>query len=520
MLDYLLKNGTVVDGSGSEPFIANIGIKGDVIACLGSEDASALQVLDAEGLVVSPGFIDSHSHSEYTLLADGRAEGKVFQGITTEINGNCGFSAAPLYGEALEHRETLCKELGIKERWSTFGRYFDILERSGIALNFVSLCGHGNLRASVTGYSDSRPEEADLEGMKELLGDALKEGARGLSTGLIYPPGIYSDTEELIKLSGVLSHAEIYTTHMRSEGDFLIESLEEAIRIAEGAGVRVHISHIKTAGRKNWKKAESLLKLIKDAGERGIELTCDRYPYLAASTSLDTVLPPWALEGGDEEVVRRLRESRTVEKVKGEIPAANDDYWKNIYISTVKKEANRWMEGESIHDLALKRGIGPVDFFFDILVDEASRVGALFFSMNEDNLTRFLMLPNVMVGTDSAARSQTGPTHEGRPHPRGFGTFPRFVGRYIRDKGLMGLPEAIRKVTALPARTFGLEKRGLIKEGCFADIVAFDYGKIIDRATYKEPYKRPEGIKELFVNGTPVLRGGEMTGALPGRALR
>jgi len=543
MVDTLIKGGLIFDGTGSEPFEADIGISGDRIAFINKKakvksqspsvtrrgeksEVSANRVIDAKGLAVSPGFIDTHAHSEFTLLADHRAEGKISQGITTEIDGNCGLSAAPLYGEALKQREEDLMELGIVERWTTFKGYFDILGK-GIALNFVTLVGHGNLRACVAGYENKALNNNEIKKMRVLLKEAIKEGAIGLSTGLIYPPGVYSTTEELINLlrpsSFILRRSRlIYTSHMRSEGDKLLESIEEIIRIGRKAGVRVHISHIKTSGKKNWHKIDNAISLIEEARREGIRITCDRYPYIAASTDLDTILPPWVYEGGMKEELKRLKSSEFQEKIKKEIlyEYPEIEYWENVNIASVCSEKNRWMEGKSIAYIARHEDSETVDIFLKILIEEKLRVSAIFASMNEDNLKRFLSLPYVMIGTDSSARSTSGPTYKGKPHPRGFGSFPRFLGRYVRDNGLISMNEAIHKITMLPAKTFGISKRGVLKKGAFADLVVFDYRKIIDRATFDKPFLKPEGIYYVFVNGLSAVWEGELTGINAGRILK
>jgi N-acyl-D-amino-acid deacylase len=522
MLDYLLKNGLVIDGSGGEPIEANVGIRADRIAYVGHGEVPAREVMDVRGLVVSPGFIDTHGHSEFNLLADGRAEGKVSQGVTTEINGNCGLSAAPLFGEAREHREVSLEELGVQERWSTFGEYFTILRAKGVAINFATLCGHGNLRASVIGYRDVAPGADDLSRMKALLADALREGAKGLSTGLIYPPGVYSKTEELIALSDAVVSIKphgIYASHMRDEGDALIEAMEEVVRIGREASIAVHISHVKTAGEQNWSKLESALGCMNEARASTLALTCDRYPYIASSTDLDSVLPSWVYDGGVEEELKRLRDRATRERIIAEMFPKDDSYWEKVYVSSVISPHNKWMEGENIGVIAGRQRKRPQDTLVDILIDEETRAGAIFFSMDEGNLRRFLSLPYAMIGSDSSVRSFSGPTVTGKPHPRGFGSFPRFLGVYVRDQGLMGLPEAIRRITSLPASTFCLDGRGFLKVGYSADVVVFDYMRIIDRSTFREPYRRSEGIAHVFVNGIPALREGEFTGSLSGRVL-
>ena len=536
----VIKNGLIFDGTGSEPFEGDIGISGDRIVFINKKAVDSRRkfnppspplekggkggfdrVIDAKDMAVTPGFIDTHAHSDFTLLADPCAEGKVCQGITTEINGNCGLSAAPLYGKVFKQREEDLKELGIQERWSTFEEYFRILEKRSITLNFATLVGHGNIKACVTGYQNRKLLTADRKKMHALIKKSINEGAIGISTGLIYSPGVYSDTEELIEMARCCNNL-IYTSHMRSEGDTLIESIEEIIRIAKEAGINVHISHIKTSGQKNWQKIDNAISIIEKAQKEGIRITCDRYPYTAASTDLDTILPSWIYEGGADEELKRLKSPKVQEKIKREILYEHPQkrYWGNIHISSLSSEKNRWMEGKSIASIARHENSEPVDILLKILCEEKLRVGAIFSFMNEDNLKRFLSLPYVMIGTDSSARCTCGPTHKGKPHPRGFGSFPRFLGRYVRNNGLMSMSKAINKITMLPAKTFGIRKRGILKKGAFADIVIFDHKKIIDRATFDEPFLKPEGIYYVIANGLPALWEGRLTGINTGRILK
>ena len=523
-IDILIKGGTVYDGSLSSPSVKDIAVAGDAITAMGNFHANeAFAVIDAAGLAVAPGFIDTHAHSDFTILADPRAEGKVSQGVTTEINGNCGMSAAPLYNKAFERRQDDLKNLGIREQWNTFSEYYALLAKKGIALNLASLAGHGNIRGSVMGYDDRMPAEDDFSEMSALLKAAMDEGAIGFSTGLIYPPGVYSKTEELIGLAKLLKDKGlIYASHMRNEGELLVEAVQEVIRIGREADIKVHISHIKTAGEKNWQKADRVIDLLEGARRSGVRLTCDRYPYIASSTDLDALLPAWTYEGGNEQEMKRLIDPVDSERIRQEIRAqtGKSDYWKTVIISSVDTEKNAWMEGMTVSEISASLGLSEFDAFSRILIEEKLRVGAIFLSMSEENLKKFLCLPYCMIGSDSSARSFDGPTKKGKPHARGFGTFPRFLGRYAGDNGLMGLSEAIYKSTSLPAMTFGLKNRGGLRVGMYADIVIFDPKTIMDRATFDDPYQRSSGIEHVLVNGVPVLRNGIFTGNFPGRVLR
>lgn len=470
---------------------------------------------------MAPGFIDCHAHSEFTVLADPAQEGKIFQGITTEINGNCGLSAAPLYGDYLAHRLEDIKEYDIPYRWNTLREYFQILEEIRPSVNFATLAGHGNIRGSVRGFKSGKPSPEEMKAMKGLLHEALADGAIGISTGLIYPPGIYSETKELIELtqSGyeILKKGKpfIYASHIRSEGDNLIEAVEEVIEIGKRTGSPVHISHLKTAGRNNWHKIDRILQLIHRAREDGLTITADRYPYTASSTDLDSVLPSWVFEGGKEKEIERLRTQK--EKLKKYLSSINPD---EIVICSVEKEKNKWMEGRSLKEISSKVKKDIPELIIDLLIEENLRVGAIFYTMSEDNLERFLKEPFMSIGTDSSSRSFNGPTRKGRPHPRGFGSMPRFLGYYSREKGLFSLEEAIMKITSIPAKIFKIKERGILKDGAFADLVIFDPERIQDRADFNNPFLKPEGIYYVFVNGLPAIYDGKATGIRNGRVLR
>ncbi|MFQ3573801.1 MAG: D-aminoacylase [Thermodesulfovibrionales bacterium] len=523
MFDFFIVNALCLDGTGRDPYHINIGISNDLISYMGDSVFDSKVTIDADGLCLAPGFIDTHCHSEFTLIADPRAHGRIAQGVTTEINGNCGLSAGPMFGDCARHRESDFLQYQIAHRWNTFDDYFQILRGSGIGVNFATLCGQGNIRASVMGYKEGRASDDELDEMYSHIKHAVMSGIKGLSSGLIYPPGVFTETEELVALCSYLKGLKpdaLYVPHMRSETDHLIEAIEETIRIGRETGIRLHVSHLKTGGRENWHKIDRVIALIEEARAEGVEITCDRYPYIASNTDLDTVLPKWVLSGGIEEEIRRILDTDTRRRIKLELQNETRQYWEGIYISSVFRQENRWMEGLGVSEIAGMLGKDVVDTVLDIIVEDEAKTSAIFFSMCEENLRRFLQLPYMSIGSDSAVRCFDGVTNQGRPHPRGFGSFPRFLGKYVRDEGLMPLQEAIRRITSLPARIFGLSNRGELRVGYYADIVLFDYKKIIDRADYKDPFVKPEGIHWVFVNGMPVYENGRFSNLLPGRILQ
>ncbi len=522
--DIIIKNGNVFDGSGGRPFIADIGVVEDRVAAVGNlAQAVSELTLDINGFAVCPGFIDTHAHSEFTLLADPRAAAKILQGVTTEVNGNCGLSAGPLIGAYAERREGDLKELNIPERWQSLDEYFLLLENRSPALNFLTLVGHGNIRGAVMGYADRAATSAEMAEMKSLLKNSLEHGACGLSTGLIYPPGVYSDVEELVELlSEVASNGGIYATHMRSESDKVVESVKEALEIGKRGRVPVQISHLKTAGRNNWNKIDEIFRLIDDSISKGQRVTCDRYPYVAASTDLDALLPAWVYEGGTQAEMDRLRDMAVIERIRNEIghEAGDEQYWEAVRVSTVNRNENKWMEGLDIFEISRRLKKDPFDAYIEILLTERLRVGGIFFGMSEENLKRILRQDYTMVGSDASARCFEGITASGRPHPRAFGTFPRFLGHYARDLQLQTFAEAVRKITSLPAKVFSIQDRGRICEGAYADLVIIDTGSIRDKATFEDPFLAPEGILHVFINGLQVVKNGALTGRRPGRVLR
>ncbi|MBI5141677.1 MAG: D-aminoacylase [Nitrospirae bacterium] len=518
-----IKNALVYNGSGGEPFVADVMIRDGKIAAMGENIASGgATVIDASGLCLAPGFIDTHAHSEFTLLADPRAAGKIAQGVTTEINGNCGLSGGPLAGAYAERREADLKEYGIRERWRGMGEFLTLLASRNPAVNFATLVGHGNVRGAVVGYAARAATEPEMNGMKALVDEAMRAGAIGLSTGLIYPPGVYSDTAELAALASVAGrYGGIYATHMRSETDRVVESVNETIAIGKSGGLPVHISHMKTAGRRNWQKLDAIFEAIDRASESGLRVTCDRYPYTASSTDLDSVLPSWAFEGGTDAELARLNDKETLARIRRDMNSEADDesFWETVFVSSVAHEKNRWMEGMNIAAIAARLGKKPFDAMIGTIIADRLRTGAIFFGMSEDNLRRILAQEYAMVGSDASARSFDGITATGKPHPRGFGSFPRFLAKYCRDEGVLPLVEGIQRVTSLAADTFGLAGRGRIQPGAWADIVVFDIDALMDGATYENPFAPPQGIRHVFVSGVHAVRDGEITGARGGRIL-
>ncbi|MEE9524794.1 MAG: amidohydrolase family protein, partial [Thermodesulfovibrionales bacterium] len=418
VLDIVIKNAFIYDGSGTSPFSASVGIKDKKIIYIGKEHYESAKIIDVDGLALSPGFIDTHGHSEFSILSALECESKIAQGITTEINGNCGLSAAPLIKEAKKRREADIAEFGILERWSDFNEYFAVLEKRRPAINFATLTGHGNIRASVKGYAAGRSTNEEISEMAHLFDRSLASGSFGMSTGLIYPPGVFTGAEELVMLmrEADTNRNMVYATHMRSEGDKLIESIKEAITIGKEAGARIHISHLKTGGQENWHKVDDALRVFNSAVGQGVPVTFDRYPYTGASTDLDIMLPSWMYEDGNEQELKRLRASDTRKKIIDHLKAIYKEVnnYESVLVSSVVSEKNRWMEGKSIVYISRELKKTPEDTILDILIEENLRVGAIFMSMSEDNLRKILSHPMCMIGSDSSIRNYSGITAKGK----------------------------------------------------------------------------------------------------------
>ena len=524
--DILITGGVVYNGLGTPGRETDVAIKRDRIMHIapGLAEKSAVRVIDAAGLAVAPGFIDPHSHTDVELLVNPRAESKIRQGVTTEISGNCGFSAFPLNLSSFVERKRILKEkYDLNLDWVDVNGFFEKLEEGGMALNYATLLGHGTLREAVIGNEDRQSEDREIETMKALVEEHIRAGVFGLSSGLIYPPGIYAQSEEIIELCRVVaSHGGVYATHMRDEGDYLMESVEESIKVARETGVSLLISHLKLAYPRNWSKIHAVLSRISEVRAGGVDIMADRYPYTATSTFLSVFFPRWAREGTITEFLQKSKGTTVERKLRESIKAQEEKIgtWDNILISSVLTEKNRNLPGKSILQAAREAGKDPYDFIRDLLIEENDQVGMINFSLNEETFKRIIAHPLVVIGSDGWALAPYGKLADGKPHPRSYGTFPRMLGRYVREEKLMSLGHAIEKMTSMTAEKFGLTGRGRIMKGYFADIVLFDPDTVMDLSTWENPHRYGRGIEYVIVNGELVIDQGEHTGRLPGRVLK
>jgi N-acyl-D-amino-acid deacylase len=528
--DLIIRNGLVIDGSGNPGYRADLAIKGDRIVQIGKlKNAHGAREIDATGLVVAPGFIDMLGQSETYLLIDPRAMSKVMMGVTTEVTGE-GESIAPVNERLIKEQEDFNQRYNLTIDWRTLGEYFNRLEKQGAGVNLATFVGATQVREYVVGFDNRPPTAAELEQMKQLVAAAMKDGAFGVSTSLQYVPARFAKTEEIVELAKVAhQYGGIYITHQRSEANAIDASMDEILKIARRANIPVEIWHLKTAYKQNWGRMPEILRRIAAARRQGLKITADVYPYVAGSTSLSACLPPWALEGGTDRMVSRLRDPKTRERLKGEI-SADSKTWENIYLgsggpagiligSVVNRDLENW-QGKRLSEIASAQNKDPLDALFDFIIADHGQTGAIFFMMNEQDMQAALKSPFVSICTDSGARAIDGPLAGSKSHPRGWGTYPRILGHYVRDERLMPLEFAIHKMTGLPASNVGLKERGLLREGYFADITIFDPKTVIDRATFEVPDQYPEGIRDVIVNGQLSVDDGKRTPALAGRALR
>lgn len=528
--DLLIKNGRIVDGSGRAAYTADLAIKGDRIVRIGNlSNATATRTIDARGLVVAPGFIDMLGQSETYLLIDPRAMSKVMMGITTEITGE-GESIAPINERQIKEQQDFLKRFNLTIDWRTLDEYFKRLEKQGSGVNLGTFVGATQVREYVIGYDDRAPTAQELEDMKKLVADAMRDGALGLSSSLQYVPARFAKTDELIELAKVAKqHGGIYATHQRSEGHTIDASLDEVFEIAQKAQIPVEIWHLKTAYKKNWGRMPNVLASIMQARNRGLDITADIYPYIAGSTALSASLPPWAQEGGVEKMLARLRDPQTRQRLKKEI-SEDQTEWENIYLGSggpsgvlIGAVVNRELEslqGKRISEIAAEQKKDPLDTVFDLILSDKGQTGAIYFMMSELDMRAAMQAPFVSFCTDSGSRATDGPLAGSKSHPRGWGSYPRILGRYVREEKLLSLETAIHKMTGAPAARVGLRDRGLIRQGMFADITIFDPAKVIDRATFESPNQYPIGIEYVLVNGTISVDKGQRTSALAGRAIR
>ena len=528
--DVVIRGGTVYDGEGGPARQADVGIVGDTVRAVGTlGKAEARTVIDATGLAVAPGFINVLSWSTESLIADGRSQGEIRQGVTTEVFGE-GASMGP-YTEAMKKHET--EEQGdIKYdiTWTTLAEYLAFLEKKGVSPNVASFIGAATVREHVMGLRSGAPSPEQMQAMRELVRKEMEAGALGIGSSLIYAPGTFASTEELIELcKEAAKYKGTYISHLRSEADRLVEAVDELIRISREAGIPAEIYHLKAAGEPNWPKMDAVIQKIEAARREGLKINADMYTYTAGSTGFDACVPPWARDGGYEALFGRLQDPPTRNRILEEMTAPPKG-WENLCVAAgsperillvgFKNEALKPLTGKTLAEVARMRGTHPWNTVLDLILEDRTRVGVVFFLMSEDNVRKQLKLPWVSFGSDAASMAPEGVFLKSSTHPRAYGNFARWLGKYVRDEKLVPLPEAIRRLTGLPATNLGLKGRGFLKPGMFADVVVFDPATIADRATYENPHQYAVGVRHVLVNGVPVLKDGEHTGATPGRALK
>ena len=528
--DTIIRNGMVYDGSGNAPIAADVAINADTVAFIGDlSDKKAIEEIDAEGMAVSPGFINMLSWATESLIADGRSNSDIRQGVTLEVMGE-GWSMGPLSDKM--------KELSIAEQgdfkynieWTTLGEYLQYLEDKGISTNVASFVGATTLRIHEIGFEDREPTSEELERMKTLAATAMEEGALGIGSSLIYAPAFYAGTEELIELCKVASKYDgMYISHMRSEGDYWLEAIDELIRIAQEADIPAEIYHLKAGGKANWDKLDTVIEKIDSAREAGLKITTDMYNYVAGATGLDASMPPWVQEGGYDEWALRLQDPEIRAKVKAEMMAKGDG-WENLYfaagsadkliLSGFKSDSLKYLTGKTLKEVAEMRGTGYEETAMDLVWQDGSRVGTIYFLMSEENVKKQIVLPYMSFGSDAGSIAPEGLFLKYNPHPRAYGNFARLLGKYVREEKVIPLEDAIRKLTSQPATNLKLKKRGMLTPGYFADVVVFDPNTISDHATFDEPHQYSTGVIDVWVNGTRVLADGEHTGASGGRFVK
>ncbi len=528
LFDLIFLNGRIVDGAGNPWYKSDVGVRNGKIAAIGRlEKKDARRKINLDGLVISPGFIDIHSHSDASPWFAPEADSHIYQGVTTDVIGNCGGTAAPVSDFLKEDYRIIAKEYNIKFDWNTFGEYLDKLDTMKTSINLAPLVGQATIRMAVMGMDNRPPTRKELSLMKGHVAEAMKAGAFGLSTGLWYAPSGFAKTEEIIRLAKISAkYGGIYASHIRGEGDPLIDAVKEAIRIGEEAKLPVEISHHKAMGNRNWGKVHETLRLFEEARERGVDVTADVYAWTANATGLTAMLPHWVHAGGPEEFIKRLKDKETRSKIKKDIIAGIPGWeslvsecgWGRVMITRSRNHEE--YEGQMIQEIADKKKIDAYDFVFDLLIKEELQVEIVIFSISEEDAMYVMKHSLTMIASDSTSICPRGYIGKGKPHPRGYGNAVQFLGTYVRDKGLMPLEQGVRKLTSFPAQKIGLKDRGLIKEGYAADLAVFDPKKIANNATYQDPHKYPTGVHFVVVNGVIVVENGKHMGTYPGKILR
>lgn len=536
MVDLLIKNGQVIDGTGTPAVKMDVAVNdGKIVDIAPVLEMDSNKIIDASGLVVCPGFVDIHSHTDATIIVNSRAESKIRQGVTTEVVGNCGMSAAPLttkFMSDLKDHLTINSDFGgtatLGDSWHTFGEYIAYLNALPLGINMMPLVGFGTLRSAVMGHKDGVPTADEMAEMEMLLEQSLDAGAAGLSTGLEYVPESFAKTEELIQLCKVVARKDkLYATHMRSESQYLFPAVEEAIRTAEESGCRLQISHLKLGGQFNWGRTKKLFDLLESAVERGVRLSWDQYPYTAWGTGLVDYIPAWVTKAGHEELVKLLGDPVSRKKIRAEIDAEietgdhayNTAPWENVQIAMIRSKENKHLMGRRIADIAEERGVDPFDFIFDLLIAEKGMVKTLVFCMDEADVMTILQHPQTIISSDARAVATYGELSKGSPHPRYYGAFPRILGKYVREEKLMTLETAIKKMTSMPAKIMGLDTRGTLAPGKVADITIFNPDTVIDVASFENPHQYSRGIEKVIMAGTVVIDQGEHTGEMMGHII-
>jgi N-acyl-D-amino-acid deacylase len=528
--DVIIRGGTVYDGSGSAPSVTDVAISGDTIAAIGDlSNVSARTEVDASGLAVSPGFINMLSWATESLIEDGKSQSDIRQGVTLEVFGE-GWSEGPLNEEM--KRQIIDQQGDIKfaVEWTTLGEYLEYLVNRGSATNVASFVGATTVRIHEIGFEDRPPTDEELERMRGLVRQGMEEGALGVGSSLIYAPAFYAKTPELIELSKVAAeYGGMYISHMRSEGNRLLEAVDELITLAREADIAAEIYHLKAGGEANWPKMDRVIERVEAARAQGLRITADMYNYPAGATGLDAAMPPWVQEGGHDAWVERLKDPAIRRRVRREMSTPTDE-WENLYLDTgspekvllvgFKQDSLKYLTGKTLAEVAAMRGTSPEETAMDLVVADDSRVGTVYFLMSEENIKKQIALRWVSFGSDAGSMAPEGVFLQSNPHPRGYGNFARLLGRYVREEGVIALEEAVRRLTSLPAENLKLRRRGALRPGYFADVAVFDPETIQDHATFEQPHQYATGMIHVFVNGKQVLQDGEHTGALPGQVVR